>query len=505
MSWINRAVALGTLTLVACGTADPNEPGQEEDLGSGTQSITIDSNAIYRLVGVHSGKCVEVAGGSTSNLAQLQIATCATDKRQQFRFESMGSGYYRLRNVNSGLCADVEGYSTSDGARVIQYTCGTGYNQQWSIADVSTGIERLTARHSGKSLDVAGWGTADGTRLQQWTGGTQGNQQFRVEVVSSTTSTGGTTTSTGGTTTSTDKLFSQCRFHFGTIDSYARNNAGIRAEIDYFTPGWMGYRDTFDQSYVCDDTKSNGSLYGKVPVIVAYVAAFYAKRHFNLCDCNVSSCGAGNDLCHYGSQYIQQNLAAILNVYRSYAQGYANCYGTSKPIVFEMEPDWYQYTNSSQTDPMTPAEASSILSQFVSAIKQYLPNARFSMDISPWVAPNNGGDNGQQWYSNFNMGQFTFINTSGGSTEAANTKIRSTNNMTWAGVSTVTGKPILADTGYGANGVSAGHDANWDNPSYINARMKDGVIGISQYNPSSNWGDTIKRIRSQLGTPKFCP
>jgi hypothetical protein len=103
------------------------------------------------------------------------------------------------------------------------------------------------------------------------------------------------------------------------------------------------------------------------------------------------------------------------------------------------------------------------------------------------------------------MGQFMFINTSGGSTEAANTKIRSANAMTWAGVSSVTGKPILADTGYGANGVSAGHDANWDNPTYINARMKDGVIGISQYNPTSSWGSTIQSIRSQLGAPKVCP
>lgn len=35
--------------------------------------------------------------------------------------------------------------------------------------------------------------------------------------------------------------------------------------------------------------------------------------------------------------------------------------------------------------------------------------------------------------------------------------------------------------------------------------MKDGVIGISQYNPTSNWGSTIQSIRSQLGTPKSCP
>jgi hypothetical protein len=117
----------------------------------------------------------------------------------------------------------------------------------------------------------------------------------------------------------------------------------------------------------------------------------------------------------------------------------------------------------------------------------------FSMDLSPWM-PNNGRD----WYANFNMMDFTFINTSGGGTDANNTRIRSNNDMTWAGVHQVTGKPILADTGYGAAGSSAGHDANWDVVANINARIADGVMSISQYNPNSNWGSTIQQIRPQL-------
>jgi hypothetical protein len=77
--------------------------------------------------------------------------------------------------------------------------------------------------------------------------------------------------------------------------------------------------------------------------------------------------------------------------------------------------------------------------------------------------------------------------------------------MTWSGVHQVTGKPILADTGYGANGGSAGPDAAWDVPANINARIADGVVSISQYNPSSSWGSTISGIRSQLSTPSICP
>jgi hypothetical protein len=102
------------------------------------------------------------------------------------------------------------------------------------------------------------------------------------------------------------------------------------------------------------------------------------------------------------------------------------------------------------------------------------------------------------------MGDFAFVNTSGGGTDANNAKIRSVNAMTWAGVRMVTGKPILADTGYGAAGASAGHDALWDAVANINARIADGVVSITQYNPNSNWASTISQIRPQLNMGS-CP
>ncbi len=313
---------------------------------------------------------------------------------------------------------------------------------------------------------------------------------------------------TGGAM-SADKVFDPCRFHFGTIDSIAKGSPSMIPQIDFFTPGWMGQKDTFDMSSVCTEANAGGALAGKVPVIVAYVAAFYAKRHDGLCDCNVTSCGANNDLCHYGAADISNNLAAIVAIYKSYAQGFASCYGTAKPIVFEMEPDFYQYTISLQSQPWTFEQAGQIMSQFVNAMKTYLPNAAFSMDISPWVGTNNntggdGSDNGKNWYSYFDMSLFTFVNTSGGGTDAATAKIRG-DAMTWAGVNQVTGKPILADTGYGANGSPAGPDPVWDNPTNINARIADGVIAISQYNAASNWGSTIAGDRSQLNMPRYCP
>lgn len=299
--------------------------------------------------------------------------------------------------------------------------------------------------------------------------------------------------------------FSQCRFHFGTIDSKAKSGgSALISQLDFFTPGWM-MNESFDQGYVCMEGNPGGALANQVPVIVTYIAANYVKKRNGLCDCNVTSCGTNNDLCHHGAQHISDNLTAIVNAYKSYAQGYASCYGTTRPIIFAMEPDWYQYTVNTQSRPWTPAQAGMIMGQLVNALKASLPNARFSLDVSPWVAPNNGGDHGATWFSNFDMSLFTFVNTSGGGTNGNTAKIRNSNNMTWAGLSAASKKPILADTGYGANGVSAGHDPNWDTAANLNARIADGVVSISQYNPNSNWGSTISGVRGQLNALKHCP
>ncbi len=130
--------------------------------------------------------------------------------------------------------------------------------------------------------------------------------------------------------------FSQCRFHFGTTrDAVYKlpsgQRAGYVAPLDFYTAGWMGYSDTFSLRSVCDDTKPGALFEGKIPFIVSYLAAFYAKNHAQLTDCNV---GSGPNLCVEGAQFIRDNMQAILDIYEVYAQGFASCYGTTRPIVF---------------------------------------------------------------------------------------------------------------------------------------------------------------------------
>jgi hypothetical protein len=99
----------------------------------------------------------------------------------------------------------------------------------------------------------------------------------------------------GAPSTPSGKVFAQCRFHFGSIADVVRDNPALVKELDFFTPGWMGLKDTFDMQGVCDDTQPGAIFEKQVPAIVAYVAAFYAKRSANLKDCNAP--GAQQDLC----------------------------------------------------------------------------------------------------------------------------------------------------------------------------------------------------------------
>ncbi len=81
---------------------------------------------------MHSGKCLDVTGGSTAQGAFLQQFTCNNSNQQKFLVTATATtGVYTVKSVPSGLCVDVNGGSTADGARLLQWGCHTGTNQQW--------------------------------------------------------------------------------------------------------------------------------------------------------------------------------------------------------------------------------------------------------------------------------------------------------------------------------------------------------------------------------------
>lgn len=281
-----------------------------------------------------------------------------------------------------------------------------------------------------------------------------------------------------------------CGFSFGS--GWNGLSVNYAASSDFVTI-WAGADENWNTYWIGDMLKAckpGGKLAGMTPVYYSYIIAFTARRDLGLQDCNVGS----PNLCQKGANFIRQKKDRILSQYAKYASETAKAWGTTDPIVWMMEPDYFQYASDTQQEggPLTYAEAGSMMKDLVAKVRESLPNAVFSLDISPWMP------DAAKWYAAFQMNDFTYINTSGGGTDADNARIRVANSLTWKSVHDITGKPIIADDGYGVAGSSTFHDATWDDVNNLNARIADGVVAISQTNPKSDWNSTLTGIRGQL-------
>ncbi|GGU01740.1 RICIN domain-containing protein [Streptomyces lateritius] len=146
-----------------------------------SQAATVDGDAYYRLVSVHSGKVLDVNGFSTADGTRIQQWTDQNTANQQWRLRPTGDGYYELVNRNSGKVLGIAGDSTAEKAVTEQQTDSSSTSQEWRIDGVS-GSEAVTftSRRSGRVLDVSGGSTADGAAVIQFHGKGSTNQQWKL-------------------------------------------------------------------------------------------------------------------------------------------------------------------------------------------------------------------------------------------------------------------------------------------------------------------------------------
>lgn len=65
-------------------------------------------------------------------------------------------------------------------------------------------------------------------------------------------------------------------------------------------------------------------------------------------------------------------------------------------------------------------------------------------------------------------------------------------------MNSLTGKKIIADTGYGVGGGSTGHNSGYDDINNLKARILNGVISVSQVNADSSWASVLSSLRAGL-------
>ncbi|HPW95011.1 MAG TPA: T9SS type A sorting domain-containing protein [Fibrobacteraceae bacterium] len=288
--------------------------------------------------------------------------------------------------------------------------------------------------------------------------------------------------------------FENCTFNFGR---QWKSGASL-SNLDHVAI-WLGDNNdynTYWEGEMIRTAKSNNVT----PVIYAYVIAEYGKDN-GLVDCDMGS----PNHCTGGANMIRNHWSSIISRYSNYAQGIASDYGTDKAIIWLIEPDFVQYSVTGDAKSSWNQDGGGIpdanlagkyFNEIVSTIKGKLPNAKIAVDISPWF-----NNDLATWYNLFDKSKIDYAFTSGGRTQGDNARIRgdNNNNVTWANVKSWLGKSIIADDGYGVGGGSNSDYQEWMNTSNLNARIADGVIGLTIQEPVDSYY-TFAKSNASLNT-----
>jgi Ricin-type beta-trefoil lectin domain-like/FG-GAP-like repeat len=176
---------LYTFTSTGSGFAD-RQARWEGYVSAATPTVDPDQARRYRIQPTHSGRCLDVPGGSTADGAPLDQSDCvATAGWQQFQVVRLGAAPYFQLKTAAGKCLDVKSWSLLDNAPVVQWACNTSGlpqpNEQFSLDYVTgsglntghdTGQDTVVAIrvvHSGKCLTVSGSSQANGASIVQAT------------------------------------------------------------------------------------------------------------------------------------------------------------------------------------------------------------------------------------------------------------------------------------------------------------------------------------------------
>ncbi len=306
--------------------------------------------------------------------------------------------------------------------------------------------------------------------------------------------------------------FNPCQFNFGASWQNSHEDSVYYAGLDYISV-WLG-----DKAYYNDFEKRMVNMCkrtGATPMIYAYVIAEFGKDR-GMDDCDVAASNGKKSLCVYGADLIREYFTdSIMYRYQKYAKGMADqaamlAEGTERfEPIWMIEPDYYQYSQMAseqsvdnkgeeQLNGGIPDSMMGVyFKQIVDTIKAYLPDARIAIDISPWVSDKDSLGL-EKWFSNFDMTQVDYVSTSGGRTMANTEKIRGSNKLTWKKLYDTLKKPILADAGYSAGGNGTGHAKIWDDIANLEARAKDGVVGVMQMDAALDYPLRASYIRSRL-------
>ncbi|MGI5240201.1 extracellular catalytic domain type 1 short-chain-length polyhydroxyalkanoate depolymerase [Dactylosporangium sp. CA-139066] len=103
-------------------TANGTQPIIWDCHGATNQQWTVSGGTVKAL-----GKCLDSPTNATAGV-KAQLWDCTGAANQQWSLNADGT----IRNAQSGLCLDVNGAATANGSTVILWTCTAAANQRWN-------------------------------------------------------------------------------------------------------------------------------------------------------------------------------------------------------------------------------------------------------------------------------------------------------------------------------------------------------------------------------------
>lgn len=114
-----------------------------------------------------SRKVWDVAGGSSSNGANVQMYNSNMTKAQRWLVHEDENGFLTFENTGSGLVLDVSGGIAESGRNVQQYVANGTRAQKWiAVKDADGGLTIHSVLNFDYVLDIAGGSFADGANVQ---------------------------------------------------------------------------------------------------------------------------------------------------------------------------------------------------------------------------------------------------------------------------------------------------------------------------------------------------
>ena len=464
--------------------------------------------------------------GGSADIGTLDPAGTAGTSAQGTAGTTGNAGTSGGAGTTGSAGATGAGNSTGTGTAGAQGTAGATGAAGSSLPTGSAGItgNAGTTGAAGATGNAGRGGGSAGTTAAAGRGGTTGSAGSTGAAGTTGAAGRGGTTGTAGTTGTGGSVPPTCSvavgarcpgaqaqnpYPFGCNFAWGRQNPSGTGSLSsynylqsvaYWVESGIKADGTYSSCGGCSWLSSRVSGTNLIPVYYAYMIGYYG--HMNgLPDQNTSPNSA--NLATGGAALIKANRAKIITMYANYARDTYAVWKT-KPLVWFLEGDFIQYTETSQGSPLTMAELGQLAADITCAIKSNMPNAVVAINHTTW----NGDDETNNFWCEMKRADYdlvwtTGVGNNGNFIEAAGKAgYYNAATATYPYVHTLTGKTIAVDTSYGASAMSD----SWSNQpaATLMNHISNGVIGINiSSNPPSNYQSLISGLGT-LRLPSSC-